>query len=478
MALSSIADPTPAPALESSEPALLRIPCSPAQQRFWLQEQLDPGSPALNVAVRWRLEGEVEIDMLERAWRVIIARHQPLRTWFDPNGGEPTQCIEPSVDFCIPLIDLTGLSVEAAAEEAERIARLEARATFSLAAAPLIRVTCIRLQPQVSILLVTAHHLVCDGWSIGCLAAEMGEICAALHADRAPDLPSLPVTYGDYATWQNHWLATVSLTGEQGFWRRYLDGARYFTFPTSSARRPVRSSGSDIASMLLDRKLTEDLASLARHNGATMFMVALSALLVLLNRHTGETDISIGTQVTGRNELELESLVGVFINTVILRNDLSGNPRFIELLERVQQSVGDVLEHQEVPAQRVNVLFNSAGDADAAGISVNFIFQRSFIRNATYGGFALVDLPSFSAGSLCDLNIFMVERPEGWRLSCEFSTDRFGALVVTGLLERLRNILGAVVAQPMEPISRIPLLGPAERHKLISGINATAAPSP
>src|SRR5262249_39341455 len=163
MALSIIADPTPAQALEQPESGLLRIPCSPAQQRFWLQEQLDPGSPALNVAVRWRLEGEVEIDMLERAWRVIIARHQPLRTWFDPNGGERMQCIEPSVDFCIPSIDLTALSAEAAAEEAERIARLEARATFSLAAAPLIRVTCIRLQAQVSILLVTAHHLVCDG---------------------------------------------------------------------------------------------------------------------------------------------------------------------------------------------------------------------------------------------------------------------------------------------------------------------------
>ena len=478
MALPIIADPTPTLSPEQTQTGLLRVPCSPAQQRFWLQEQLDPGSPALNIAVRWRLEGEAEIDLLEAAWRAIIARHQPLRTWFDPNGGEPMQCIEPAVDFCIPLIDLTDLSAEAASEEAERIARFEARATFSLAAVPLIRVTCLRLQPRVSILLVTAHHLVCDGWSIGCLAEEMGEICAALHEDRAPDLPSLPVTYGDYASWQNHLLATVSLAGEQAFWCRYLDGARYFTFPTSSARRPVQSSGSDIASILLDRKLTEDLASLARHNGATMFMAALSALLVLLHRHTGETDISIGTQVTGRHELELERLVGVFINTVILRNDLSGNPLFLGLLGRVQQSVGDVLEHQEVPAQRVNVLFNSARDADARGISVNFIFQRSFIRNATYGGFALIDLPSFSAGALYDLNFFMVERPEGWRISCEFSTDQFEASVVIGLLERLRNIFSAVAEQPMQPISRIPMLGPAERRRLISDINATTAPCP
>ena len=186
-ALSIVADQTtsqPSPAA-IPEPTGLWLPCSPAQQRFWFLEQLDPGNPALNVAVRWRVEGVVSLPDLERAWRIIIARHQTLRTWFDGSSDEPVQCIEPMVEFWIPVVDLTGLSEEAATAEAERIARLEARASFNLTAAPLIRVTYLQLRPSISILLVTAHHLVCDGWSIGCLAQEMGEICAAQHDGRA-----------------------------------------------------------------------------------------------------------------------------------------------------------------------------------------------------------------------------------------------------------------------------------------------------
>ncbi len=179
--------------------ASLRLPCSPAQQRFWLLEQLDPGNSALNVAVRWRLEGEVSLPALEHAWRTIIARHQTLRTWFDGSSGEPVQCVQPKVEFWIPVVDLTSLAEEAATAEVERMARLEARASFNLTAAPLIRVSYLRLRPSISILLVTVHHLVCDGWSIGCLAQEMGEICAAQHDGRAPDLPDLTTNYGDYA---------------------------------------------------------------------------------------------------------------------------------------------------------------------------------------------------------------------------------------------------------------------------------------
>jgi amino acid adenylation domain-containing protein len=455
--------------------ANLRLPCSPAQQRFWLLEQLDPGNSALNVAVRWRLEGEVLLPALEHAWRTIIARHQTLRTWFDGSSGEPVQCVEPKVEFWIPVVDLTSLAEEAATAEVERMARLEARASFSLTAAPLIRVTCLRLRPSTSILLVTVHHLVCDAWSIGCLAQEMGEICAAQHDGRAPDLPNLTTNYGDYALWQREQL----LTGEDAFWRPYLEGARHFEIPGDRPRGAARNEDSNILSILLDKELSRGLSNLARRNGCTMFMVALAGLLVLLHRHTGETDISIGTQVAGRNEVEVEDLVGLFINTVILRNDLSGNPPVIEMLERVRDSVSEVLEHQQMPLEHLNeVLKRSRDGSPTMRLSVNFIFQRSFIKNATYGGFRLVDLPSCSAGALYDLNFFMVERPEGWRASCEFNTDLFDAPAVTGFLDRLHNIFRAIVADPAQTISQIPVLGAAERHRLIHEMNRTATAYP
>ena len=476
-ALSIVADQTtsqPSPAA-IPEPTGLWLPCSPAQQRFWFLEQLDPGNPALNVAVRWRVEGVVSLPDLEHAWRIIIARHQTLRTWFDGSSDEPVQCIEPMVEFWIPVVDLTGLSEEAATAEAERIARLEARASFNLTAAPLIRVTYLQLRPSISILLVTAHHLVCDGWSIGCLAQEMGEICAAQHDGRAPSLPDLTANYGDYALGQRHWL----LTNQDTFWRRYLDGAKHLDIPGGATRGPARTGDSEILSILLDKRLSGELSSLARRSGCTMFMVALAGLLVLLHRHTGETDISIGTQVAGRNEVEFEDLVGLFISTVILRNDLSDNPPFLELLERVRDSVSEVLEHPQMPLERLNEALKQARDGSPTiRQSVNFIFQRSFIKNAAYGGFRLVDLPSCSAGALYDLNFFMVERPEGWRASCEFNTDLFDAPAIAGFLDRLHNIFVAIVADPAQKISRIPVLSAAERHRLVHGINCTATPSP
>src|SRR5262249_37113654 len=281
--------------------------------------------------------------------------------------------------------------------------------------APLARVARLQLREQVAILLVTAHHLVCDGWSIGLLAQEMGELCAAFAEGRAADLPELAVNYGDYAQWQKHWLASAPLAEEDEFWRRYLEGAKPFELLPDHPRPPIQTTNAEILSILLDRELTAGVADLARRGGCTMFMTALAALLVMLHRHTGETDLSLGTQVAGRNEVELENLVGLFINTLVLRNDLSGDPDFLELMGRVRDSVSDAFEHQQMPLERLTEIINPARDLSRNGLfSVNFIFQRSFIKNAAYGRFRLVDLPSFSAGAMYDLNFFMVERPEGW----------------------------------------------------------------
>lgn len=434
------------------------IPCSQSQKRFWFEAQLDPRNPGLNVAVRWRLEGKVLHAHIEDAWRLIIARHQTLRAAFVTIDGEPHQVIEPDVAFRVQLVDLTEKSDEAAAIEAERLASLEAKKTFDVAQAPLIRVTHVRLRPDVSIILVTAHHAVCDGWSVGILAAEMGEICAALNEGRAPELPELTVTYGDYAAREREWLAAAGGTYREELARQWR-GFEQFEILPDKTRPAVQTPNGEIVSELLDRKLTGELADVARKKRCTLFMVAYAALLAVLHRHAGQTDITIGTQFAGRDEVEFERLVGTFVNTVALRTDVGGNPTFDDLLERARDTVTDAFEMRYVPLEELIEIVNPKRDLSRnALLSINFIFQRSFIKNETYGSFKLIDLPSRSAGPICDLNFFMVERPEGWRASCEFNTDLYEPETVDRLLQRWVMMLRAIVRDTTSHVSALPLM--------------------
>jgi amino acid adenylation domain-containing protein len=460
----------PEPSLSNeNKPPRLEIPCSLAQQRFWFLEQLDPGNPALNVAVRWRLEGRVSHLHLEEAWRLLLARHQILRASFELGTGGPIQIIAPEFDFAIPIVDLTALPKEKAIAEAERLCQMEARTSFKLSAPPLIRVTLLQLSRQLSILLVTAHHIASDGWSIGILAREMGEIYAALRQESDPGLLRLTIDYGQYAADQYRALTTEALAGEVEFWRRALDGVKRFEIPLDRPRPLVQTSNGSIRSILLDKSLSDGLIRLSRSHGCTLFMTALSTLLVLLHRHSGESDIAIGTQVAGRYAVELEDLVGPFINTVVLRNQLSDEQSFSMLLEQVRTTVLDAFEHQRMPFEKVIELINPERDLSRYALfSVNFIFQRSFIRNARYGDFNLVDLPSFSAGALYDLNFFMVERPEGWRASCEFNTDLFDPQTIESLLARWQTIMQAAIATPSVPLMNLPILSPADSKALLA----------
>ncbi len=454
-------------------------PCSHAQRRFWVLDRLDPGDPALNVAVRWRLEGEVPVASVERAFRLILARHEVLRTYFEQSGGDPVQIVTPRVSFRIPVIDLTSSPESQALAEAERIAKIEARASFDLSMPPLIRVTLVQIRKDVSLLFVTAHHTVCDGWSVGIIAKEFGEICAAAAAGRFPALPELPLSYGEFSEWQNEQLRDPSSQSEIDYWAAKLKGMGYFELRTDKPRQPTQTINSDITSVLLDRKLVADAQELARAHHCTFFMTALGALLTLLHRYSGETDIAIGTQVVGRDEVELENLVGVFINTLLLRGDVGGNPTFAGLLERMNDLVTEAFEHPHVPLERLIEILKPKRELNRNPLfSVNFIYQRSFIENGTYGTFKLIDIPSFSPGGLYDLNFFMVERPEGWRLSCEYKTDLFENATICRMLGHLQNILRAAAADPQRRLAAIPLPSAAERNELLVELNRTETPFP
>ncbi|HWY25073.1 MAG TPA: condensation domain-containing protein, partial [Nevskia sp.] len=294
------------------QPAPGRLwPCSVGQKRFWLLNQLYPGSPSLHVAVRWGLDGEVATAHLEQAFRLLLMRHEVLRASFVEHGGELLQSIQQQASFRIPEVDLSGLPRAEAEAEGERMAELEARASFDLLAAPpFIRATRLRFGENDSVLLVTAHHIVMDGWSLGILAQELGIICAALQAGRPPALPELPLGFCEYCDAEAPAMAGGGLEQDERFWRGALEGLPHFELPTDRLRPPVKKVNGRIVSTQLDQALTDSLAQLARTQGCTLFMAASAVLLTLLHRYTGETDICIGTQIPARDQVELESMVG------------------------------------------------------------------------------------------------------------------------------------------------------------------------
>ncbi|HTV73836.1 MAG TPA: condensation domain-containing protein, partial [Candidatus Acidoferrales bacterium] len=379
-----------------------------------------------------------------------------------------SQIVAPSVAFHIPIIDLTARSDAHAAAEAEHIASMEAQRTFDLTAAPLIRVTHVRVRRDVSMLLVTAHHTVCDGWSVGILAHEMGEICAALHAGRAPSLPDIAVSYADYVAWEREWLSDPSaLAAERAALANKLRGFTAFEVRPDNTRPPVQTANSEILGILLERRLSDGLAGVAKKNNCTLFMTAYATLLALLHRTTGETDIALSTQIAGREDVAFEELVGAFINTVPLRTDVSGDPTFRELLVRARDTVSDAFELRSVPLEDLVEILNPKRDLSRNSLfPINFVLQRSFIDNKTYGSFRLVDLPSCSAGPICDLNFFMVERPEGWRASCEFNTDLYRRETIQRLMERWVASMEAVVRDPGCPLSTLPAAVEAPSYEL------------
>jgi amino acid adenylation domain-containing protein len=480
MVVGEFCDVTAAPPVAAESPAgRMRYPCTRAQQRFWILDRLDPANPALNVAVRWRLEGEVIATALDQAWQTVAARHDVLRTFFADDAGGPVQVVEPQIDFRIVTVDLTKLAPAEATAEAERLAAVEARRPFNLTVGPLIRVTRLWLAQRESMLLVTAHHIICDGWSVGLLAAEMGQAYAALAAGRPPALPELPIQYWEYALWQGQVLADTKAGPALAFWERTLSGLKHFELLPDRPRPPIQTSNGDIVSVLLDRGLTAALTDLSRRSGCSLFMTALAALFVLLHRHTGEDDIALGTQVAGRDDVELESLIGLFINTIVLRGDVGGDPSFIALLERVRATVTEAFEYRSIPTETLIEIVQPDRDRSRnAMFSVNFIFQRSFIANATYGDIRLVDMPSRSAGALYDLNFFMVERPDGWRASCEFNTDLFDRATVVAMLRRFEVLLRGAAADPTQRISCLPVLTEDERRRVITEWNRTEAAYP
>jgi amino acid adenylation domain-containing protein len=478
--MTPVVAPMPAeifPAMPGPGEPVFDFPCSRTQRRFWLLDRLHPGASWLNIAVRWRLEGRVEPAGLRAAFGALLQRHEILRTGIVECRGEPRQRIRPTVPVDLPVIDLTALPPDAREAEATRITLDHARSPFVLEAPPLVRACLLRLGTTEWRVLFVLHHIIGDGWSIGIL---MRDLAALYERQLDPDLPALPAPelhYADIANWQSEHPKPGS-DPARAYWKAQLKGLQPFEIVTDRPRSTARSGLGDIATRLLPTSLTETAEGWARRQGATFFSLSVATLAVVLNRFGTERDIVIGTQLAGRTRPEMEGIVGPFINTLVLRVDAAGDPSFRILFERARAAVEGALNHAETPFEDlVEIVRPARSTTHHPLFQINLIQQRSFVPDRHHAGFALLDMPSLSPGAPYDLNFFMVERAEGWRLSCEYDVDLFGSETVGRLLALFETVLGAALANPAASIGALSTADAGDRTR-IARWNETAAPIP
>ncbi|HEX5760247.1 MAG TPA: amino acid adenylation domain-containing protein [Thermoanaerobaculia bacterium] len=443
------------------------LPLSFAQQRLWFLDQLDPGNPAYNVPAAVRLAGALDVPALARSLGEVVRRHEALRTSFAAPGGEPLQVIAPWRPVAMPLADLTALPREAAERECVRLAAAEARRPFDLARAPLLRAALLRLGAAEHVVALTLHHIVSDGWSAGVLVRELAAIYGAFAARRPSPLPALPIQYADFACWQRSWLQGEPLERQVAYWRRSLGGALpELALPYDRPRRALRGYRGARHDFRVAPETAGRLRALCRQRGATLFMAALALLTALLGRLTGQRDVLVGTDVANRNRLETEGLIGFFVNILLLRVDLAGDPTFAELLARARETALGGYEHQDMPFDRlIEELQPRRGLSPTPLFQVLLVLQNAAAAPVGVPGLELAPLPLAGETSKFDLTLILEEAGEEIAGRWIYSTELFDAPTIERLARRFETLLQDAVGRPDARLSELRLPTDSERTK-------------
>jgi amino acid adenylation domain-containing protein/FkbM family methyltransferase len=428
------------------------LPLSFAQQRLWFIDQLEPHSPLYNVPTVARITGRLDANAMVGGFGEIMRRHDSLRTVFAQVGGRPVQVVKPAAGVKLRIIDLTGLSADVRKDRAMAIARQEARAGFDLGQGPLVRVALVRLSEMEHIALLTMHHIVSDGWSVGIMVRELGALYEASVAGKPSPLQELEVQYSDFAQWQRHWLEGGVLGKQAEYWSKQLDGApERLALPTDRPRAETCSYAGSQERFQLSKDLTEGLKKLSNREGATLFMVLLAAFQTLLCRYSNQNDIVVGTDIAGRHWTEIEGLIGFFGNQLVLRTNLAGNPRFIELLKRVKDVTIEAYANQDMPfAKLVEVLNPDRRVGHTPLFQVKMVLQNAPTESLTFPYLTLELLEDNNRIGLSrfDLLVTFVERDQALSAVIEYSSDLFERATIIRMQSNLEKLLESIVAQP------------------------------
>jgi amino acid adenylation domain-containing protein len=460
---------------------LRTAPLSLPQQRLWVLDQLESRAAAYNLSLGLRLNGELDLTALERSLQEIVNRHDVLHTEFRLYDGWPVQFVvaPPRVD--LRLTDLSPTPVGDKELQVYRLAVEEGRALFDLTRSPLFRLQLLRLNPEEHVLICTMHHIISDGWSLGVFFRELTALYEAFSSGRASPLPDLPIQYGDYAEWERNWLSGEALANQIAYWRKRMEGAAFFLdLPSDHSRPPQQTYDGTSQTVPVPKDLFQELDSLARSRQATLFMVMLAAFNVLLCRYSGAEDVLVGAPVAGRSQLETEALIGFFVNTVVLRTDMSGNPKFCDLLAQVREATLGALENADVPFERLVEEFQPPRN-----LSYNPIFQVLFsaikapVQSQGFGSLTVSPYIVNSGTSRFDLavNLILGAHDQSW-IQVEYNTTIFDSPRITRLLQHYLTLLRAIADRPQLSISDLPLVGQDELQQLLVTVNETAAEFP
>ncbi len=471
-----------APRAEGFEP-----PLSFAQERLWFLDRMQPGTAAYNLPSAVRLEGRLDVAAFRRMLREVVRRHEALRTTFALRRGGPVQVIAPRLDLAVPLVDLAGLmdglaaadgrAAERLAAEERRLVLAEARRPFDLSQGPLVRAMLVRTAAEAHVSLLTLHHVVSDGWSMGVLIDEVGALYGAFARSVPSPLPELAIQYADFALWQRGWLAGEVLAAELGYWREALAGLAPLDLATDRPRPPVqRYRGAD-QPFAIPAAAAGALLALGRRQGLTSYITLLAAFQALLHRYTGQDDVVLGTTVAGRNHRELEPLIGFFVNSIAIRADLSGRPSFAAFLGRARETVLGALGHQELPFEKLVAELQPERDLSRSPL-FQVVFQLQAAVNEPLALPGLVLRPVAAGGeSAAKFDLVLNMREAGGALAGTFkyNTDLFDGATLARMAAHLGALVAAAGAEPERALAELPILAPAERLQLVDEWNPRPA---
>ena len=455
------------------------LPLSFAQERLWFLDRLSPANPFYNISTLWKLSGQLRPSILEACFRAVLNRHEALRTTFPEAGGVPTQKIGTSCGWNLPIVDLTGLPTATREAHARRLTQKESHRPFDLARDWMLRCLAIRMEgddPEQGewLLTLVMHHIAADGWSLGILIQELTELHQEVISRKSLEspiiwtgLPKLPVQYADFALWQRSWLQGDRLQELLDYWSANLKGASTLEVPTDRSRPAVQSFRGRTISLQLTQGLSQALKDLSKDCGATLFMTLLSAFQVLLHRYSGQTDVVIGSPIAARRLVETEPLIGLFVNTLALRGDLSGDPPFLDLLKRTRRCAIDAFTHQDLPFEKLVERLKPARD-----LSRNPVCQALFaLQNVSFEELSLADVRAHplaleAHSTYFDVELHLRESEHGLIGCLSYDRDLFDPPRMQRLIEHFRVLLDGIAADPRARLSRLPLMTSGERLQL------------
>ncbi|MEM1253383.1 MAG: amino acid adenylation domain-containing protein [Cyanobacteria bacterium P01_H01_bin.21] len=441
------------------------LPLSYAQESLWFLNQLEGIGPTYNMPMPLRLQGQLNIAALEHSLTALRERHTVLRTVFPTRQTQPIQVINAEAQLALPVVDVSALPEQ----DLETLIFDAVKETFDLASGPLMQSVLLRRDPQDHVLVITLHHIVADGWSIDIFARELGELYSAFIEDRSPTLPELPIQYGDFACWQRQYLQGAVLDTMLAHWQRTLAGAPpTLALPTDYARPPVQTFRGQSARFYVDTELSEGLKALAQTTKVTLFMLLLAVFQILLRGYCAQDDIVVGAPIANRNRAETAGLIGYFVNILVLRTDLSGDPTFQEVLKRVYEVTMDAYTYQDLPFEKlVEVLQPERSLSHTPLFQVMFVLQNAPTPELLLPDLTIQALETNIITSKFDLTLALREGTAGLEGFVEYNTDLFKPETIERLMGHYQQLLKQVVANPEYPLSALGLLTPQEQTQLL-----------